>query len=123
VTDDEHEFELESIIGALEDLAGKELRNNLKLNPWRSGKDGVKARTIDPASDDDEAQELYDVAKSETDVDVGSSITKLTERNEDLDKMKNWATRHKNGILAGNLDSRPRDLGTLAVPKSVTADI
>ena len=123
VTDDEDEFKLDDIVDALKDLAEKELRSNLKLNPWRPGKTGT-VRTIDPGADDDEAeaQEVRDVAKHGTDIDSGVTMTTVSERKEILENLKSWAKRHGQRRLLGHLDSRPRNIGTFAMPGSIFAD-
>jgi hypothetical protein len=106
-------FDLDSIMDALEDLAGKELRDNLKLQPKKIPLKNQPGwvQEINPQADDDRdaARDLLDSAKR-------------MDEDTDLAKILSWAGKHPGKRLHGNLDYRARNIGSLANPSSVFAD-
>jgi len=96
------DFHLEDIMEALDDLAGEEVVKEFWAG--RSSQDELAATSA-----------LSDAAKRGAGDDDGAVRADLT-------KMLNWAKSIPGKILHGNLDYRPRRLGSIGDISSVTAD-
>lgn len=106
-------FDLEKIMGALKDLAGKELLANSKLQPAKSplAKGSGWVQPIDSELDDDQdSAKKLQVAATRTEADA------------EMANVLAWAASSPGRLLHGNLDYRPRNLGTISNPPSIFAD-
>jgi hypothetical protein len=106
-------LQLERIMRALNEFAGKELAD-LKPEPAKSPlkKQPGTVQEIDPEADEDRdlARKVQDIAKP-ADADA------------EMSKVLAWARSNPGKLLHGEVDYRPRKLGTIANPPSIFADV
>ncbi len=100
------DFELDKIVEALGNLASKETSQFMR-SPTLASKDEW-----------DTVHQLYRAAEPEP-----ADTDDLTRRADSrLDAVLGWAKSNPGKILHGNLDFRPRNLGTIANVKSILSD-